>query len=182
VTDIRLTEPTTMLTDYVLAALAISFAARIWLRAAGADRRKVGLPAGAPAGLWCFAFAAIALAALAGGTAHGFRLYLGDTAHARLWQATVALITLSTLLTLAAAIRSVLRPSIAAGPARRAGHRWLKRGLYATLVGVAIQQSGCGFHTHFNHNDLYHVVQMAGLYCLYRGARLLEALETPDPA
>jgi hypothetical protein len=170
-----------MLTDYVLAALAISFAARIWLRATRApDRMKVELPGGGSAGLWCFAFAATALAALAGGTAHGFRLYLGDAAHARLWQATVALITLSAALTLWAAIRSVLRPSIPAGPARRTAHRWLKLGLYVTLLGVAIQQSGCGLHAHFNHNDLYHVVQMVGLYCLYRGARTIEGLETPD--
>jgi hypothetical protein len=34
-------------------------------------------------------------------------------------------------------------------------------------------------HQHFNHNDLYHVVQMVGLYGVYRGGRSLLDL---DPA
>ncbi len=25
-------------------------------------------------------------------------------------------------------------------------------------------------HQHVNQNDIYHVIQMGGLYCLYRGA------------
>lgn len=167
-----------MLTDYVLAALVTAFAIRLRLRAGSTMDRaaRKGFAAGST-GLWCLAFGVTALAALAGGTAHGFRLYLGEAAHARVWLLTVALIALSVVLTLGAAIRSVLRPSIAAGPRRKYGHRWLQRGLFVTLVGVAIQQSGWGLHTHFNHNDLYHVVQMAGLYCLYRGAVALEGLD-----
>lgn len=42
----------------------------------------------------------------------------------------------------------------------------------AVLVAVAgalIQQLRLGLHTHFDHNDLYHVVQMATIYLLYRG-------------
>ena len=173
-----LTEPTTMLTDYALAALATGFAIRLRVRAGGAadcaDRKVF---AAGSARYWRLAFGVTALAALAGGTAHGFRLYLGEAVQARLWLLTALLIALSVALTLGAAIRSVLRPSIAPGPRRKAGHRWLKGGLCVTLLGVAIQQSGWAFHTHFNHNDLYHVVQMAGLYCLYRGALALEGLD-----
>jgi hypothetical protein len=178
VTEIRLTEPTTMLTDYALAGLAVAFAVRLRLRAASATHRTPRNNfAAAPAALWCSAFAVTALAALAGGTAHGFRLYLGEAAHARLWQLTVTLIASSAALTLAAAIRSVLRPAVARGLRRKAGHRWLEWGLIVTLLGLAIQQSGWSLHTHFNHNDLYHLVQMAGLYCLCRGASILEGLE-----
>jgi len=181
VTEIRLTEPMTMLTDYALAALVAAFAIRLRLRARSTlDRAAWKAFAIGSTGFWWLAFGVTALAALAGGTAHGFRLYLGDAAHARVWQLTVVLIVLSAVLTLVAAIRSVLRPSIAPGPRRKAGHRWLRRGLYLTLVGVAIQQGGWGLHTHFNHNDLYHVVQMVALYCLNRAALALENLEAPD--
>jgi hypothetical protein len=48
-----------------------------------------------------------------------------------------------------------------------------------TLGGAAIVLGGRGLHQHFNHNDLYHVVQMAGLYCLYRGAVALHGLDNP---
>ncbi|MDH4072450.1 MAG: hypothetical protein OEV41_05030 [Gammaproteobacteria bacterium] len=51
--------------------------------------------------------------------------------------------------------------------------RWLIGGVLVTLAGAAIQQSGFTIHRHFNNNDLYHVIQIVGLYLLYRGARLL---------
>jgi len=177
-TMISLGEPMTMLTDYVLAALAAAFAIRLRLRARSMVARasqKVFMDGSV--WLWCLAFAVTTLAALAGGTAHGFRPYLGEAAHAQLWLLTVTLIGLSAVLTLGAAIRSVLRPLIARGERRKAGHRWLKCGLYMTLAGLAIQQSGWSLHIHFNHNDLYHVVQMGGLYCLYRGAGVLNDLD-----
>jgi hypothetical protein len=50
-----------------------------------------------------------------------------------------------------------------------------------TLAGVAVQLGGWGLHTHFNHNDIYHLVQMAGLYCLYRGALKLDGLDGVFP-
>ena len=39
-----------------------------------------------------------------------------------------------------------------------------------------MQQSGWSLAEHFNHNDLYHVIQMVGLYCFYRGALALHEL------
>jgi hypothetical protein len=54
-----------------------------------------------------------------------------------------------------------------------ASAKWLLTGVVVTLVGAYIQQSGIDLHRNFNHNDLYHIVQMAGLYLLYRGAALL---------
>jgi hypothetical protein len=177
-TELSLTEPATMLTDYALAALATAFAIGLRRRSGRAKGREATPACTArSAGLWYWALSVTALAALAGGTAHGFRLYLGGPAHALLWQLTVVLIVLSAVITLTAAIRSVLRPSIPPGMPRRDAHRWLWRGLGLTLAGVAIQQSGWALHTHFNHNDLYHLVQMAGLYCLYRGALRIEGLD-----
>jgi len=44
----------------------------------------------------------------------------------------------------------------------------------ALSVGAALAQaSGLALHRHFNHNDLYHVIQIAAMALLYRGARRL---------
>lgn len=53
------------------------------------------------------------------------------------------------------------------------GAKWLVGGVIVTLVSSYIQQSDIDLHRNFNHNDLYHVVQIAGLYLLHRGAMLL---------
>jgi hypothetical protein len=46
---------------------------------------------------------------------------------------------------------------------------WIIAGVIVTLLGAIIQQSGFTLHRHFNHNDLYHIVQIVGLWLLYRG-------------
>lgn len=56
--------------------------------------------------------------------------------------------------------------------ARAAG--WIIAGVLVTFLAALLQQSGIALHPSFNHNDLYHVVQMAGMTLLYRGAALLE--------
>ncbi len=48
--------------------------------------------------------------------------------------------------------------------------KWILSGVAVSVLSAAIQRSGYDVHVHFNHNDLYHVVQIAGLYLLYRGA------------
>lgn len=52
---------------------------------------------------------------------------------------------------------------------------WLISGVAVTLLGAVVQQSGLSVHRHFNHNDLYHVIQIAGLWLLYRGSVRLGA-------
>ena len=42
-----------------------------------------------------------------------------------------------------------------------------------SFVAAAVQVSGVAIHQQFNHNDLYHVIQMGGMYLFYRGALLL---------
>ncbi len=46
---------------------------------------------------------------------------------------------------------------------------WIVGGILVSFVAAAIQASGLTVHQHFNHNDLYHVVQIGGLWLLYRG-------------
>lgn len=165
--------------------------------------------------LWATSFLATALAAFAGGTHHGFVLYLGDAASFFVWQVTLCSIGLGSFLLLTAAICAVFR-----GPARRwllaaatlklvvyllwtavhddfkyvvyfyvpdmlgvlalavcsrtqraSGAAWIILGILATFAAAAVQRSGFDLHQHFNHNDLYHLVQAAAFFLLYKGGR-----------
>jgi hypothetical protein len=158
----HITEPMTMATDYVLTLLGLVFAVSLLL--------KVG---GKPVYLWVLAFLASAVAAFAGGTAHGFKLFLGEANHAVTWDVTVFFIGMTVVLLIAAGVNSALRPTTPVLEHRKAGHRWLKRGLFISLAGVILLVGRLSFHEHFNQNDIYHVVQMFGLYCFYKGALYL---------
>jgi uncharacterized membrane protein len=163
-----ITEPMTMATDYVLTVLALIFAVSLLLKAGSRGEK--------PVYLWVWAFSVAAVAALAGGTAHGFKLYLGEANHALIWGFTVVSIGLTVFFLLVAGIYSALRPTTTRPEHRKVGHRWLKWGLTISLAGVLIQMSGWSLHEHFNHNDIYHVVQTFGLYCFYRSAMFLHDL------
>ena len=47
---------------------------------------------------------------------------------------------------------------------------WVIAGVGVSFLAAGIQAAGIAPHPHFNHNDLYHVVQMVGTWMLYRGA------------
>jgi hypothetical protein len=50
------------------------------------------------------------------------------------------------------------------------GHRGLiATGILISIAAAVVQQSGFRLHRHFNHNDLMHVVQMGGVWLLYKG-------------
>jgi hypothetical protein len=51
---------------------------------------------------------------------------------------------------------------------------WMVGGILVSFFAAFIQQSGLSMHKNFNHNDLYHVIQIGATYLLYRGARRLE--------
>jgi hypothetical protein len=54
--------------------------------------------------------------------------------------------------------------------------RWngpILAGVGVSVIAAAVQASGFAIHPHFNHNDLYHVIQIAAMVLLYRGARRL---------
>jgi hypothetical protein len=50
---------------------------------------------------------------------------------------------------------------------------WLLAGVAVSVAGALVQASGFALHAHFNHNDLYHLIQIAAMAFLYRGARVL---------
>jgi hypothetical protein len=47
-------------------------------------------------------------------------------------------------------------------------------GVAVSLVAALVQASGFALHQHFNHNDLYHVIQIGAMALFYRGARELK--------
>lgn len=51
--------------------------------------------------------------------------------------------------------------------------KWFIAGVVVSFIGAGVQVSGFDLHPHFNHNDLYHVIQMLGLFLFYKGARNL---------
>lgn len=197
-----LSAPSTLLTDYLLAAASAVFGWRLVHGHAGPRRT------------WGLAFFALALAALAGGSYHGTAPQLAPALPALLWQVTEAAIGIGMLLLLVAlagqylegrarralvafaalkfmafAVAAALSDDFAIAVAdsvatmavvlvlglraARIWHhpsgRWLVAGVAASVAAAVVQQVGLAPHPHFNHNDLYHVIQIAGFYLLFRG-------------
>jgi hypothetical protein len=50
---------------------------------------------------------------------------------------------------------------------------WIVAGVALSAAAALVQASGFALHRHFNHNDLYHVIQLAAIVLFYRGARRL---------
>jgi hypothetical protein len=162
-----ISEPATLLTDYALSMLSFGLAFSLRRRSSEAGGRKVGL--------WIAGFGVTALAALAGGSAHGFRIPLGDS-WAYLWRFTVVSIAAGSVLLIAAGARSSLRSESLSASERSEGISWLERAIAVTLIALAVLVLKLAPHRHFNHNDLYHAIQMAGLIFLYRAAIRLHGL------
>jgi hypothetical protein len=53
------------------------------------------------------------------------------------------------------------------------GARLIAVGVLISFGAAAVQRSGFKLARHFNHNDIYHVIQLVGLYFFYKGALLL---------
>jgi hypothetical protein len=202
-----ITEPTTMITDYLLAGIAIFLAWQIFRKNQSKSAR-----------LWAWGLIMTAVAAIAGGTSHGFSLYLSETAKSVIWKTTVYAIGITSLLMLSGTILASLQgvwqrfllgmifikflfyaywmishnefkyviydyaPAMlliivlqtsARFKYKAASAPWLISGIVVSFIAAGIQLSGFTIHEHFNHNDLYHVIQMVALYIIYRGVVLL---------
>lgn len=53
------------------------------------------------------------------------------------------------------------------------GAGWISSGVLISFLAAGVQVSGLDLHRHFNHNDLYHLIQLVALYFWYRGGLLL---------
>src|SRR5688572_134786 len=149
----KITEPATMITDYML-ALACAIFAILTLRST-----HPAMP------VWFLAFFTGSIAAALGGTFHGFKLHLSAGRAKGIWDFTMILIGASAAFMIAGALVSSLRR----GDLDYV--KWIRRGLIVSALGFGIQKIGWDIHHHFNPNDLYHVVQIAGFWCLYEGVR-----------
>jgi hypothetical protein len=183
-----ISEPMTVLTDYVLAAVS----AWLGFKLLGTSR------------FWALAFFALALAALLGGTWHGF--LKSDP----LWTATTLCVGVASFGMVAGSALAVTRGWALRGLIALAilklvaytvwmiGHDdfiwviadtasalvivgvlhlwrfngWMLGGVALSILAGVVQASGLALHAHFNHNDLYPVVQMAAMFALYRGILL----------
>jgi hypothetical protein len=211
---VRITEPMTMVTDYVMGALALVLAMRL-VGDATAGRQLSGR-------LWAAALAMTAVAAFLGGTYHGFIQWMPGAAGRALWKTTLLATGIGSACLLAAAVTAatagalqrallavvvvkllvyvwtiatkdqfalvvadygtaLLAVALAAWVIRPSGLTpaawWITGGVAVAAVAGAIQWARLAPHVHFNHNDLFHVVQMASLYLLYRGGLLLRDMQ-----
>jgi hypothetical protein len=60
--------------------------------------------------------------------------------------------------------------------------RWILAGVAVSLIAAGIQAGRVALHQHFNHNDLYHVVQIAAMALYYAGAKRMTDLSPPSAA
>jgi len=151
----QITEPVTMLTDYALSAASLYFP--LLLARILGPRNRVS------AWLWCAAFLASAIAALLGGIYHGFALHFDAATLPSMWTAAVYAIGVST--------GCMVGGIHAAYIQREDGTvKWITAGVLVTLIGLAVQRTGFRSHLDFNHNDMFHVIQIAAFYLLFRGA------------
>ena len=160
----HITETMTMVTDYILTVQASVYAWMISRQAAPRPSKTVTL--------WICGLCLAAVGALAGGTAHGFQLFIPGAPLIALWTITIGSLTLTTVLLSWAAVRSARQPEASNTDNRAKGLRWLKLTLVFALSGSAIAVFGPSPHPQFNHFDLAHVVLMAGLYAAYRAVNL----------
>ncbi len=199
VAGLKIAEPATLVTDYVMAGLAAWFC----LGLAKTGRRW-----------WSAAFGALAVSSLLGGTWHGFQLELPTGLGAVLWKLTLAsasvcscflLVAAAQLLTaslrtlvvvvavakllpflvliwIAPAFLKVLADFaisfalagligfVARERAPGFGFR-LAAGIGLFILGGTIQALKLAPHVWFNHNDLFHLVQIAANTALFLAAR-----------
>jgi hypothetical protein len=180
-------EPATVLTDYALGAVSLFLGVKL-------------IPYSK---FWAVAFFAVAVAALLGGTWHGFwhsdllwkatTLAAGAASFGMVVGSTNAVTTgklRSALIGFAAAklvVYSVWMLShdefiwvvvdtasallIVATLYLWRFNGWMLAGVAVSVLAGLVQASGLALHAHFNHNDLYHVVQTGAMLVFYRGLK-----------
>ncbi len=200
-----ITEPVTLITDYLLAVECLVFAALLFRK----EKNE------RPILFWSISFFTIALAAAAGGTYHGFVQSLSVPVSSALWKITLYSIGVSTFCMLSGMIIAALKgkvrtiflvlaaiqflgfviligrsyeykyvihdyvPAMAVILAlcilrlNKPYAIWIIAGILVSFAAAGIQLSGFTLHKNFNHNDLYHVIQMIAMYLLYKGGTLL---------
>ncbi|MCH7495415.1 MAG: hypothetical protein IH825_04890 [Candidatus Marinimicrobia bacterium] len=200
----------TMITDYLLGVWTLYLAFKLTREGISLGQRSILI--------WGASFAATGLAALIGGTSHGFALYFGEVTKTVIWASTLYITGFISLFFLSAVIiatiKNPLQKWLIVGTVLKfilfavwifshsefkyviydyvpamigvlilqvygkysrgdKSAAWIISGILVSFGAAAVQQSGFTLHEHFNHNDLYHVIQMGALFLLYKGGLLL---------
>ena len=151
-------EPTTMLTDYLLTVFCLWFAISLYRECRRRSQRSVWL--------WATGFLLSAVAALIGGTYHGFAFYIEPGTLKAMWNVTIFLIGASAGFMISGGFLGYLRKA-------HQSRKLIIAGIMVSALAFVIQQSSLDIHKHFNHDDLFHCVQMVAMYIFYRAAKVL---------
>ena len=175
-------EVLTMVTDYLLAATGFGAAMWLWKSASGAPGRW-----------WAVAFLATGVAAVLGGTSHGYAPVIDKQTHGLVWRLTYVTVGIANFCilygaALAAVPRRLFRATVVVLLARLlavaaalivvAQFRYVLYDYAFTLVGLLALAAALRAQRRpggrvFNHNDLFHVVQAIGIALYARGGRAL---------
>lgn len=198
----KITEPITMLTDYILAIETLVLAILIFNSSDDNSSRI----------LWGLAFVIATISAILGGTSHGFKEFGNQRIQNFIWKLTVFSIGLGAILMFLGTLIARFSPStlrvvviIIVAISYGVYFYWMRShdefifviayyvpylvfiliielfflstisapfmisGIIITFMGFAVQASRKGIHTNFNHNDIFHVVQMIAMFVFYRG-------------
>ena len=97
----QISEPMTMITDYLLGAWTLYLAFRLTREGISNGQRSIFF--------WGLSFIATGMAAMIGGTSHGFALYFGTVTREVIWISTLYTIGFASLFFLSAAILATLK-------------------------------------------------------------------------
>lgn len=183
-------EPTTLATDYLIAVAATIFAVRLWRTNRMWALAFLFIGAGSLFGGSYHGFAPILipLASLSLWKATVFSIGLASfflVAGSGRRMAVVAIVMLVVYMgwmithndfvyVIVDYGLSLLLVGIVQLVSRGPSTRWVIGSIVVSVIGALVQQSGFALHRHFNHNDLYHVIQLVALWLLYRGGMLFQ--------
>lgn len=202
-------EPTTALTDFALAALAVVLAFRL-------GRSSKPLPLARK--LWVAAFLLIAAGAVLGGVRHALAEETASLVRGRLWAITYCVLGLANLALLAGLVRAFVPAAFRTAAwvalslryaafvvlllplrdlrlvvadfaltlilllafsvhsmafTREGAGPWLLATVLVSAAGALVQFLAVRPLIGFNHNDLFHIVQMGATWLFYRAGRRL---------
>jgi hypothetical protein len=188
-------EPTTLATDYLLTIAAVVFAVRLWrtnrqwalafiFTAAGSFFGGTYHGFGPVVGvltsivLWKLTVFSIGLAS--------FFLVIGSSRHLLLVALMKLIVYMSWMTVHSDFVWVVIDYGIALlivgvvqlvrrGPSTP----WVIGSIVVSVLGALVQMSRLTLHEHFNHNDLYHLIQLVALWLLYRGGKLMNPSTAP---
>jgi len=121
--------------------------------------------------LWSAAFLASAVAAVFGGIYHGFAMHFDGSTLRSMWNVLIYATGLSNGCMVGGVHAAYIQ--------REDGTvKWILLGGLVTVIGLIVQQTGFRSRSDFNHNDIYHLIQIAGFYLLFKGACTLRDRQT----